>query len=413
MLVPALAVTVVVFVLLGPARLRGAVAARVLASSPNDRVVRVLLLERGGLGDRGVEGSFELYAADEVAPRCTGTTRSDGVAECDLAEPLPPSTEVRVERSGSVIARGSWPAETAASPALARAVVGRAKADGLSLEVSLERGLAVPPFPERLDATVKQADGSGAPATVRFELSSAEPAEGVSRADSEGSTRLEWTPLANPATATVEAKLGDRTVVAEATMPVELGGLYVSPASSEGRVEVTSSSPRSVAYLSILGPEGRIAGQRVPLTPDDHGFFRGYSEGTLPPEAIGIVASSDPSERSRTLWPAPGRSGRLEASTLGVLVDGMPTALSTERRRARWVRFGVVGLVSTAAALELGLLLWARRRTRKELEDLDEALSEGEVRADGSVRQAHPLAEFALLAAVVLAFGTVAALLLR
>ena len=362
-----------------------------LAAGGELESLRVALVSRSeGRDDPATAASLAVFVGKETRPRWQGELNA-GVAEVVLAAPIDPQADVRIEADGAVVASGKLAAH---QPAVATRGVGRAATfenAGLTLAVEVTRGALVPPFPERVRLSLRDGATPTAGAEIIWTAVSAEPASGRVIVDEKGAAEIEISALAQPVLLSLEARIGSRTVSGEATLPVSMSGIYLSPSASGGGFELVSPGPRKTAYLSLYDGEGRYAGAVVPLTVDEKGFSRGRVslEPARPP--VAVVVSGEPSEKgpSTVTWPPPGTVGTSEAPRLELVLDGMGAAIATERTRIARVRTLAILSLSLAAALEIALLLWVGRRESKNLAALGEALSEGDV---GDLAEATPQA---------------------
>lgn len=431
-LIPAFATAMVVGLLLGPARTRDVVAGRVSAASAGDTALRVAVVERGALGDRGIARPFSLHVVGEGSPRCSGESDALGLGECVLSEPLPAGSELELRSGETKLARGRTRELAAAEIAGDATLLGEASAEGLTLRAEVERGVVIPPFASTLRVVLGKKGGPGVAGELEYSVVNGEPAEGKLRSDAEGNARITLTPLAHPVIVNLKGQHEGASVSLEVNVEVEQSGIWAPVTKPGAPIELTSPAPREAAFVSLYGPGGRSAGGVVKLALDDRGFYRGTSEWVVPEDARGFVVSGDAGERgpSTVAWPV-GERGAFRAPVLGVVLDGVPFALNQERKRARWVRLGAVGLLSLAAALELALLLWTKRRAHRDIgelgEELDGALREGDASRDEaggredagpraaeiSLERSNPVGETILMVLVALGFAIVALLLLR
>lgn len=427
--IPALAVSLVVALMLGPARTRAVIAGRILAASAEDTSLRVHIVRRDGLADLDLARPFRLETPGGDA-LCAGETDASGVAECRLEAPLPANTELRLVSEALEIWRGVPVTPGAPPPAVGTELLGESAAEGTTVGVKLVRGALAPPFSGELEVSVAGPEGPASGAKVHATAVNAEPAELDVTTDASGRATLALTPVVHPvivslkvARAAPETGGVAATTELEVTAAAEVGAMYVPPFSSGEPIEVVSAGPRPRAFVSVFGARGRIAGGTLELALDEKGFRRGRTDFVAPEGTIGVIVSPDAREQSASTlaWPSAAR-GALRAPRLGVVADGLPEMRGREARRARLVRLCAVGLLSAAAALELLLLLWTKRRAQTGIADLerdvDRALDADSGASDeagprAALRATHPLGETALMLVVALGFGVVAALLLR
>jgi len=376
--VPAAATVLVAVVLLGPGQFRPVRTARVFSAGEELRAVRVITALRDeGLEQPLVVTDLALFVEGEPTPRWTGPTGPGGVTEIVLDPPAPAGAQLRLVSGHEVLAVGK--AAILGEPAVRQpGTVAKLGAGGLKLRVDLERGALVPPFAERVHLQLTLADAPAA-GTVTFAAVSADPSEGALTVDHEGRASFELTPLAQPVQLSFEARAGGATLIGDATLPVTMSGMYVAPRLRDGRLDVVSSGPRSVAFLSFYDPRGRASGAVVELEQDERGFFRGAAE--IPQAGLtAVVASAEAHEKGQSTiaWPLPGHPGAVSAPRLSPALDGTGAALDRERRRVRVVRIATVSALSVAALLELVLLLWSGRREGERVARLAADLAQDE-----------------------------------
>lgn len=377
--VPAAATVLVAVVLLGPGQLRAVSAARVFSAGEELRAVRVVTITRDdGREEPLVVPQLSVFVDNEPAPRWAGAGGPGGVTEVVLDPPAPSGAELHVVAGREVLARGK--ATSSDEPAaLQRGTVATLRKGALALRVELERGALVPPFAERVHVQLT-VDDWPADGEVKLSAVSADPAEVTLVVGGMGQASFELTALAQPVQLSFEARAGSATLTGNATLPVTMSGMYVAPRLRDGQLDVVSSGPRSVAFLSFYDERGRASGAVVPLQADERGFFRGVAD--VPEHRVtAITASAEPHEKgqSTTVWPFPGRRGAASAPLLAPALDGTAAALDRERRRVKIVRIATVTALTIAAVLELLLLLLMGRREGERVARLGADLAQDEV----------------------------------
>lgn len=378
--IPAAATAIVAFVLLGPGQARAVRAARVLAASGEQRSLRLSVVSRDeGRDDAASLADVAVFVGNETTPRWHGPLEG-GVAEVVLERPLEAGAELHIRAGDETLARGEPIEPAVAVPKRGLARAASFESEKLTLAVEVTRGALVPPFPERVRLTLRDA---GAPVTqgaIAFTTVSAEPAQGKLVPNEKGEATIDLVALAQPVLLSVEAKVGERAVAGEAMLPVSMSGIYLAPEPKDGAFEVVSPGPRKLAFLSLYDERGREKGAVVPLTTDEKGFARGAIRLEPAQEPVAIVVSGEPNEKgpSTVAWPPPGAIGAAEAPRLELVLDGMPDAVARERRRIGHVRTLAIVALSLAAAFEIALLLWTGRRERKNLAALGVQLAESD-----------------------------------
>lgn len=388
--VPLLAGIVVAAVLLGPGQERPVTGARVrgvLVSSARQYAVRVETVRHYAERFHPMPTAalrLEWLRAGRVIGTWNGASDAQGIAEAQgkTEEDLGEAVELRVvdgqeellcqgtAKPGPELRRLVWPDLT-----LERAE----EQEPVEVAVVLPRSAAVPPFPEalRVDAAVRRQAATGGPsdATPRLRLS-AEGAElgragdPVRRRCSEQGCVYRWTVDVTAQALTVELSADVETATGqrghwEGLLPVAVGGLWLDPAGIDGdRLAVRSATPRHVAYVSLLGTQGRLWGSPVALREDERGYASG--EVPLPPsgsEALVAVLSSDATEPigATVAWPLRPDAASLQSVRLEVLADGLPAAIAREKKRERGARRPAYGLILAAGFFEL-LYLYRRNR---------------------------------------------------
>jgi hypothetical protein len=185
-------------------------------------------------------------------------------------------------------------------------------------------------------------------------------------------------------------------------LPEIMGGVWLDPAGLPATARLVAPSPRRVTLVSLHDARGRRGGAIVALSEDPDGFFRG--ELPLPPCAAppcSLVASSDALElgQSAVIWPTQPAVGEPRVGSLALALDGMPAAIALERARVKRIRVGAITGLSLSAAIEVFLLLRARRDTERALsEQLGAALAR-----DAARTQRRMVAIAAALVALVFA----------
>ncbi len=421
--VPAIATAIVALVLLGPGRTREIHAVRLMVTDAAPRSLRLISHVRRELGDSPVALSdLSLWVEGESSPRWSGNTNERGVAELVLSDPLPAGSKLRIVRAAEILAEGEIGVDSTAVAKRRDVRVGHLTQNGLELSVTIERGVLVASFKDRLLISLKQGD-AGASCPIKVSAISAEPADAALTPGPDGSAALELTPLAQPVQLSLTASCPGRTLEGEVVIPVAMSGLFLSPVVVDGQLEVVSPGPRKAAFLSFHPASGRSGGATIELHEDERGFFRGTAPLDLPRDLEAVVASGELSETgpSTVVWPAPGTRGTATAPTLVTALDGMAQAAARERKRAAGYRMIAVVALSIAALLEIALLLWAGRTDKRERQRLaalvrdalpgDEAMTEGDGEGAFDPHQRQTLV--AIMALVVLSALAVVLLVIR
>ncbi len=415
------------YLLLGPARLRPAVAARLLAAESSDgqvRSLRVVTLARlDRLEEPRAMKDLRLYEGD----RLVASAESDeaGVAELVFDSPLDASKQLRLVAGEQLLAEGRLTVPSARRPdeQPARALAGRQEGE-LRVEVALSRGALLPPFREALELRVRTAEGQPVEGVrARVTAVGASPEEQTLELP-RGEGRFEIVPEAQRVELEVRAELtrpgqapsepapsGEAAGEAQpaptrgsyaGTLPEVLGGVWLDPSGLPEKARLVAPSPRRVTLVSLHDALGRRGGAVVPLHEDPDGFFRG--ELPLPSCAAppcSLVASSDALElgQSTVVWPTSPTEGLPRAGSLALALDGMPGAIALERTRVKRIRVGAITGLSLSAAIEVFLLLRARRDSERALgEQLGAALAR-----DAARTQRRMVAIAAALVALVFA----------
>jgi len=347
----------------------------------------------------------ELRAGGELLGAWQGSTDGQGLAEAqgELAAPLPGRVELLVTHRGAVLARSPAAPLPALEP-VAIPPLPAIRTQGAPLEVALDRGQAVPPFPEQLTVTLitpREATGhrlelraTGAD-VIRIGQPAALPCEPPSRL-----CRHRWR-----ATIAPRAHLVELTVAATATgsvagrwegeIPVAAGRLWLDPqAAAAGQLRLQSPSPKERAYVSLLGRQGRLWGAVVPLQTDARGIASGGAKLPAIAGPLAVVLSSEPEEPPDVTvsWPLRPTEGLVAGPELQPLADGLPQAIAAETQRVRRARIPAIALVIAAGIFEL-LYLW--RRSRISRARLQDHLRRSAAAADS----AEPAAELSTIAA--------------
>jgi len=415
--VPALAGAITALALLGPGSEQVVVGARirgVLATGANRCAVRVhTVAHRAEVYHSMALGSVrrEIEHDGAVIGSWEGATQKGGLAEAvaKLGQPLTGSTTLRLSSDGRALAEATV---TVPPPLAIHGPPAPAVQTGqLPITVLVPRGFTVPPFAERLVVSTvvpptqptpgpapdkDQAPNRPAPSSEKgggpVQTPEVEPppllatsAEGAEvrqigrpirqHCDSAGCRyqwQLEVTVTAPTAQLDLEVRTADGKISAwRGALPVQPGRMWLDPkATTHGELSVQAATPKEEAYVSLVGPTGRLWGGRAPLNADE----RGFSSGTLglpelPSGPLMVLLSSDASEPMDTTvaWPLRPELGSVEARPLALLADGMPALIAQEQDRRSKARRPAYGLVLTAGLFEL-LFLWRRgRMTRSRL----------------------------------------------
>jgi hypothetical protein len=182
-------------------------------------------------------------------------------------------------------------------------------------------------------------------------------------------------------------------------MPLRPGGIWLAPGALESKeLRLRSATPKTHAYLSLLGEHGRRWGAIVPLTEGEQGASSGrVALPDLEPGPWLALISSDPYEppEHTAPWPLAPQLRAVEIAPLELLVDGVPAAVAAEEQRVRRVRIPVIGLIAAAAIAILLQIAVAGRRARRELER--------RIAADTDTSSAQAIARTPMAWAVVVA----------
>lgn len=376
---------------------------------------------------------LRLYVGDRLV--ASGASDEAGVAELALEEPVDASSALRLVAGEQLLADGRLvlPAARARQGEPSKMLEGRKEGE-LGVEVELTRGALVPPFREVLGLRVRAADGQPVEgARVRILAVGASPEDQTlelprgagSFAIVPEAQRVELevrAELTRPGQPASDAPTGDTmkdsakpsdAAAGETerptsrgslalTLPEVLGGVWLDPAGLPETARLVAPSPRRVTLVSLHDARGRTSGAVVPLREDPDGFFRG--ELPLPPCAAppcSLVASSDALElgQSTVEWPTVPAEGQAQAEHLALALDGMPAAIALERARVKRIRVSAITGLSLSAAIEVFLLLRARRDSERALsEQLGAALAR-----DAARTQRRMVAIAAALVALVFA----------
>jgi hypothetical protein len=386
--VPALAGAITAAALLGPGSERAVLGARirgVVASGAEICAFRVhTVAHRAGLYQSVTQASVRLEVERDgaVIGSWEGTTGHGGLAEAiaKLGQPLAGTVTLRLSTAGRPLAEATVtvpPPLTTMGPPAEVVQTGQ-----LPISVVLPRGFAVPPFPEPLDVStlVPPAQGKSAPPPLL-----AASAEGASvrqigqprrqACDADGCRyrwNLEVTVTAPTAQLDLEIRTADgKTSAWRGALPVQNGRLWLDPMVVPGSpLSLRAPTPKEEAYVSLVGPTGRLWGARASLDTNERGFSSGtFRLPELPPGPLMVLLSSDANEPSDTTvaWPLRPDLGSVEPRPLALLADGMPALIAHEQDRRAKARRPAYGLVLAAGLFEL-LFLWRRgRMTRSRL----------------------------------------------
>jgi hypothetical protein len=422
-LVPAAATVFVAAVLLGPGRERPVVGVRLLAAASADGAIRSLRIEtvqRGEPSERPMSTDELALQGPDGSTLWSGATGPEGIAEASLGSPLGLEDEVIVSRQGRVIAEGSLAAPKREAPVITSAIAPGVQNGELAVSVEVLRGVLVPSIRDDIRVLVTDAKGRPVTSKVLIRGSSVEPAEASVDAPN-GVAALPVTVLAPPASIEVRAEEAcgpsARSGELRAELPVAMGSTWIRPSSDAGRLDVVSPAPRTSAFLSLYDETGRIGGGIVALREGQDGYHHGSLDLPEGIDLLSVVVASDPHEKgaSTVAWPAPGHTGRAVAPRVAVALDGVPAAVMAEKRRISRVRTIATVVLSLAAAIEVALLLWTRRRSKGALAREFGAGADGLEEPGGTLSvPARGTAGLVATAAtlVVLVFGAVLCLVL-
>jgi hypothetical protein len=412
--VPVAAGVITAVMLLGPARERPALGARVdgYPVVGSERVsFRVATLEHRAEGYRdvalegvrvdlrdagGILGSAEVAAGEVVVP---------------LLRPLAGSARVRVSAGEHVLADGELTAHPLLDVSEPPAYIEESRAFRLSVVVT--RGQLLPEFPETLRVEVSGPSLADPRLVAEARGGDARVVAGPTRRCQDERCRFDWSIEATARSPSLEVELTVRDGDAERArastpLPVLPGGVWLDPTRRGNVVSLRSSIAREPAYLSVVGPHGRVWGTQVAMALDDSGFAG--AEVALPlvdfPSVRALRVSSDATEPddATVSWPL-GREN-VAAGALDRIADGMPAAIAAERERRAAARRPAFGLVLAAAVFELGYLAWRARRSRRDLASrLDPALLEAPLSAVSVALAGGAIALLFVALALLVAFG--------
>jgi hypothetical protein len=420
---PTLSGLAIAFVLLGPGARRSVEAARVYGVPVVGAVryaVRVETVRRFGDLEAPQGGAVELVwnAGGDALGVTAANANGDGWTELagEFSSPLPETAELVVRRGSTMLAQGTVRARPRLATVPSRRCESSRSEDG-TLEVCVLRGVAVPESPEQVTVTWKTAAGADQTraalelTATGGELQKLRSSPGAV-CDARGCVEtFIYSLVARAPTVSLDAELrrGARRVSYHGELPLQLGGIWLDPASRrDGRVTLRSAGPHDVAYVSLLTEGGRSWGGIVPLSAEPNGFSRAtFATPSFPafadPSAT-LVVSSDPTEPPGRVvaWPM-GSNERVDAVPVALLVDGIPFAVAREEQRRTAIRLPVAGVVGMSA---LALLAVFVRRVTSARHRLEAHLaSQGQSRALSDRRWGLvPL----VLAALAVAFAALA-----
>lgn len=423
---PALSGIAIAFVLLGPGARRHVEAARaygVPVVGATRFAVRVESVRRYAELEEPFGGPVELEWTHgaTVIGAAAATAGGDGWVELagELSAPLPTDSRLTLRRSGSVLGEGDVLAVASLAVQPSRSCESTGNTG--KLQICVLRGVAVPESPEQVQVTWSSRGGEGhSKATLEFSASGGDVQKLRMSpgpvCDANGcSENWIYTVVARaPAVALdVELRAAAEHVTYHGDLPLQPGGIWLDPASRrEARLMLRSATPRSAAYLSLLGEKGRLWGGVVPLASEPNGF----SGGTLPVSALPafaegpltLILASDPSEPKSYVvaWPL-GSGERVATVTSMRLVDGVPGAIEREEKRARAIRRPVALLILVGAITVLATL--ARRVAREKRRLQAHLAGRGESLAIADPRWGLVLGVLAALACAFAALALVAA----
>ncbi|MEJ7728513.1 MAG: hypothetical protein WKG00_04800 [Polyangiaceae bacterium] len=447
--VPTAAVATVAFVLLGPGARRAAVGVRVhgvAADGTSVLALRLVGVQRlSGVDDAvPVDGlTVTASAGAQALPPWSGATDADGVAEARLeaAAPLHGPVDLVVKRGEVVLAEGRIALTRTARHSFQLATLRGAQRGELFIRVDALRGVFAAPFADGADVQVLLPGGGpvGAGIEVKAELTGGNVTPKSARTDARGMVRLLIEPLAQTVDLAIDAA-GPKSVEGsaeqgktghwEGALPVGTGTIWLDAARWDGEraLRLVAPTKRSAAYLSVYGENGRVFGAVVPLAQDERGLFGGSV--TLPelrqPRLLYAVVAADPLEQGAgtAAWPVTPPSGGPTAVPLQTLLDGLPAADRRESARVVRARRGGMLVLGVAMLLEVALLMFGARASRRRLEThLDRVLAapeaDGEPAAMGKAERASVVAgssdsavyrTVAYASLIILAFSIIAAL---
>ena len=376
--IPTIAVVIVGYAVVGPARSRGVDAARVLGAPDADghlRNLRVVAAHRADQRDAPLSGEVRVAIGQRGA---IGSLSTEGVAEVELPVETSLGDKIEVTLDGKLLARGVLRDATTMDDERHVALATEAYGDhdgAFRVSARLLRGPLVPPFSDRVRIDVEDPKGQPVDATldVRFEGGSAP--QGTPGTPPQHTVDILVSPIADQVEIDVTAKTPDgRIGTLTGKLPTTMGGFWLQPAGqSDGPLTVVAAAPRSRAYVSLFDDRGRLSGHVVALEERSDGFHAGsFQRSRDELRARYALLSSDEREDGRavTAWSLdtiPVGAPPVRLLRLGKELDGFPDALAIESQRQRRVHHVLGAFVVALALLEVLLLGALAGRARRDL----------------------------------------------
>lgn len=405
--VPAAAGLVSAVVMLGPGAEQHVVGARtrgVLVEGSTRYALRLQTLAHYSKVFTSIPESnlqVELSDSSGVVANWSGDTDERGRAEVfgDLKRPLGKQVTIVVKQGEVLLGKGE--AECGQPLALMhmnQPLAPPAQGD-VPLSVVLPRGLAATPFPEKVSVAIKVSpDDVDPPPTLAVNSSGAEVGPtGVPIATpcKDGSCGFGWQFNVTPNVGIAQLSMTVATATGKrgswsGEIPVVVGKMWLDPKGGK-TLHVRAAIPKDEAFLSLLGPEGRLWGTRVTMATDELEFSAGDVElPELPldgPITVRLANDGEETLDRSVSWPLNPNVGMTEPRGMVRVVDGMPPRIEAEVDRRNGVRFPGYGLILAAALFELLYLLRRGRVARAQLQQhIEDVNAEGpaEARVDGS-----------------------------
>jgi hypothetical protein len=328
--------------------------------------MRVLTQEKVGSFDEARALDGLVVSVDGVAV-FEGSSGSDGIVEA-RADARPGPHAISVTHGGETLTSGTVEAPTRAMEQAAPGVSGATRGPG-RITVDLERGSLAAPFGEALEIVATDADGAPIHGPAKVTIDGGTVASESVALDDAGRGATELVGIADTVeiAVSVAGPRGALEYAGRAT--TRMGSLWVDPRSTRDAVAIAVRAPHDRAYVSFWDDRGRVGGASVALDAEG-ALYRGVVEpaDTTSARLVALVAT-DPEERglSTVAWPVDPRRHSFEPARLVRALDGLAPAAEREARRERRVHLVVVVFLCAAAALEIGLLAWESRRTRRAL----------------------------------------------
>ena len=399
---PFITATIVLGLLLGPGKKQPVLGARVYSAEQAPRSLRVETVERSGGVERPIAMALQFQGNGE---RLALQTSERGTGELRLSSPLSSGHQVKLHREGQLLLDSPFSAGEAQLAEVAMSwSFGQS---GLRVFVRVVNGDLAPPFPSVLELATTR-DLQPVDAEVEITFASAEPETTRLNTGPTGGIRLPFTPIAAPVQLSVEANYRGELARKSGTLLTKLAAIHARDLGDA--VELTSPSPREVAYFSVVGTLGREYGGEVALTPTEDGFFRARIEK---PRGGLLLTSPTPAEDpSRTAVWSFGATAPYcdhEATLVSKLceripelltlrLDSLPANEAREDRRIAAIRGKTLTFLSLALAVEIALVLLLARGRRAPAPQV----GEDNLNPDYAIKRSNPLAEPAFVVVLIL-----------